>query len=100
MIPEQTEAHQKGLRPLNESIQRIESNSSGYNVVQMLVGKLFRKKEVKNDDTNMYPEDLHSPRRELSNGGLGTIVALWFIRELIFRVFLLGVQSSCMDRRN
>ena len=45
--------------------------------------------------TKMYSKDLDSPRRELSNGGLGIVVALTAFRELIFRVFILGVQSSC-----
>ena len=34
------------------------------------------KKEVKIDDTTIYPEDLTSPRQEFSNGGLGIVVAL------------------------
>ena len=42
--------------------------------------------------------DLDSPRRELSNGGLGIVVALSIFRELIFRMRALGVQSSCSSR--
>ena len=34
------------------------------------------KKGVKNDHTKIYTEDLDSPRRELSNGGLVFVVAL------------------------
>ena len=34
------------------------------------------KKEVKIDDTTIYPEDLTSPCQEFSNGGLGIVVAL------------------------
>ena len=40
--------------------------------------------------------DLDFPRQELSNSDLGIVVALLVFWELIFRVFLLGVQSSCM----
>ena len=40
--------------------------------------------------------DLNSPRRELSDGGLGIFVAFMVFRQLMFCVFLLGVQSSCM----
>ena len=36
----------------------------------------------------MYPEDLNSPRRELSNGGLGFILAL-LIRP--------GIDLSCVS---
>ena len=45
--------------------------------------------------TKIVKADLDSPRRELSDGGLGIVVALTFFRQLIFRVFLLGVQFSC-----
>ena len=46
--------------------------------------------------TKIVKADLDSPRPKLSNGGLGIDVALTvFFQELIFRVFLLRVQSSC-----
>ena len=32
----------------------------------------------------MYPEDLNSPRRELSNGGLGIVVALLVCWQIDF----------------
>ena len=38
--------------------------------------------------------DLDYPCRELSNGGLKIIAALKIFCELIFRVFILGEQSS------
>ena len=46
----------------------------------------------------MYQVELDSPRRELSVRGFEFIVALSFFRELILRVHLLGVQSSCIIR--
>ena len=52
------------------------------------------------DDTKPYPEDLDSPCRELSNGGLGLVVALLVCPGINFRVFLLGVQSSCTRLKN
>ena len=45
--------------------------------------------------TKLNQADLDSPCRELSNYGLNIVVALVFFWELIFRVFLPGVQSSC-----
>ena len=48
------------------------------------------------DHTKIVQADLDSPRRELSDDRLGIVVALSvFFRELLFRVFLLGVQSNC-----
>ena len=38
---------------------------------------------------------LDSPRQELSNDGLGIVVALAVSRQLIFCMLLLGVQSRC-----
>ena len=68
------------------------------------------KKEVKIDDTTIYPEDLTSPRQEFSNGGLGIVVTLLVRRGIVFCVFLLGSnpaifhvlltqQSSSLKRR-
>ena len=36
------------------------------------------------DDTKPYLNDLDSPRRELSSGGLGFVVALMVCLEIIF----------------
>ena len=47
------------------------------------------------DHTKIVQADLDSPCRELSNDGLGIVVALSVFQKLIFRVFLPGVQSSC-----
>ena len=44
--------------------------------------------EVKIDHTKMYPEDLNTPRQELSNGGLGIAVAL-LVRP--------GIDFSCVS---
>ena len=44
--------------------------------------------------TEIVKTDLDSPRRELSVGGFGIVVTLTIFRQLIFRVFLLAVQSS------
>ena len=41
--------------------------------------------------TKIYPEDLNSPRRELSNGSLRIVVALLVRWQIDFCVFLLGV---------
>ena len=48
------------------------------------------------DQTKIDTADLDSPRRELSNGGLGFVVALSVRWELIFRVSAQDVQSSCI----
>ena len=45
----------------------------------------------------MYPADLNSPRQELSNGGLGIVVALLVCWQLDFCRIILEVQSSCND---
>ena len=45
------------------------------------------------DDTKLDPEDLDSPRRELSNGCLEIVVALLVRRRIIFCLFLLGVHQ-------
>ena len=47
------------------------------------------------DHTKIDTSYLDSPRQELSNGSLGLVVALRPFLELIFRVFVLVVQSSC-----
>jgi len=47
------------------------------------------------DHTKIYPADLGSSCRELSNGGLGCVVALLDFSELIFRVLIADSQSSC-----
>ena len=47
------------------------------------------------DDTKLKLEDLISPSRELSNGGLGVVVALLVRWQIIFRVRLADRQSSC-----
>ena len=47
--------------------------------------------------TKIVPADLDSPRRELSNAGLGIVVALLVRQGNDFHVFLLGVQSSCSN---
>ena len=42
------------------------------------------------DHTKIYTEDLNSPRREFSNGGLGIVVALTLFQELIFSYVSIG----------
>ena len=44
----------------------------------------------------MYPADLNSPRQELSNGGLGIVVALLVCWQIDFCRIILEVQSSCI----
>ena len=62
-----------------------------------IIWKVILKKEVRNKFTKIYQADLDSPRRELSNSSLGIVVVFfWFVGKLIFRVCLLGVQSSCI----
>ena len=61
-----------------------------------VIWKVIFEKEA--NHTKMNPKDLDFPHRELSNGGLEIVVdlpAFWFVRGLIFCVFLLEVQSSC-----
>ena len=48
--------------------------------------------------TKLDQADLDSPRRELSNGGLGIVIALLVCWQIILCVLLLGVQSSCSLR--
>ena len=50
----------------------------------------------KNDHRKIYLTDLDSPRRELSTGGLGIIIALSVCWQINFCVHLLGVHSSCI----
>ena len=47
------------------------------------------------DHTKINTAYLDFPRRELSNGGLGFVVALLVRQGVIFCVRLLGVQSNC-----
>ena len=47
------------------------------------------------DNTKPYPEDLDSPCRELSNGGLEFVVALLVRPGIIFSYVSTGVQSTC-----
>ena len=46
----------------------------------------------------IYPADLDSPRRELSNGGLKSVVTL-LVRWYFFCRLVLDVQSSCMQTK-
>ena len=46
------------------------------------------KKEVRRGFYKIVKADLDSPRQELSNGGLGFVLALPFFRELIFCVLV------------
>ena len=46
----------------------------------------------------IYLEDLDSPRRELSNGGLGIVVALLVCWGINFCVHISDAQSSCICR--
>ena len=59
-----------------------------------MFGKLF-KKTSKIKFSKIVKADLNSPHRELSNGGLDILVALFVFWELIFCASLLWVQSSC-----
>ena len=44
----------------------------------------------------MDRKDLDSPRRELSNGGLGIVAALVVFSGIIFCVRISNAQSSCI----
>ena len=48
------------------------------------VSTCFKNEEVKNDHRKIDPADLNSPRRELSNGGLGIVVALLVRWQIVF----------------
>ena len=50
--------------------------------------------------TKIDQADLDSPHRELSNGGLGIVVALMFFLGLFFSPRLADRQSSCMCDSN
>ena len=56
---------------------------------------ILKKKRSKIHFTKIDQADLDSPHRELSNGGLGIVVALTFFSGIIFCLLVLGVQSSC-----
>ena len=45
--------------------------------------------------TKIYPADLDSPRRELSNGGLESVAILLARWQINFCRLVLDVQSSC-----
>ena len=47
------------------------------------------------DHTRTVQTDLDSAHRELSNGGLGIVVAPTVFFWINFHVFLLGVRSIC-----
>ena len=47
------------------------------------------------DFTKIVKAELDSPRQELSNGGLGIVVALSVFSEIVFLCACTGVQSSC-----
>ena len=93
-------------------------NQKGYDTFETTVGKLsarriqiFRgyfclgiilevilKKEVKMTFTKIDRTESDPPRRELSNGGLKSVVALLIRRQINFSCVsttYLGVQSSC-----
>ena len=59
-------------------------------------------KKVKMVQTKMYQADLNSTCRELSNGGLGILVALLVCRGTYFLVcgYLADRQSSCIKKTN
>ena len=48
--------------------------------------------------TKMDKAGLDSPCRELSNGGLGIVVALLVRWQIVFRVFLLGCNPAVLSR--
>jgi len=52
--------------------------------VLTIFGKLFWEKRSKINFTKIVKEDLDSPRQELSNGGLGIVVALLFCWQIDF----------------
>ena len=45
--------------------------------------------------TKIDKADFYSPRRELSNGGLGIVVALLVCWQIIFCRLIMDVQSRC-----
>ena len=68
--------NQKDLRPRQTRIRRGESKSAGFFFVGAMFSLVLKTKRPKNDHRNWNPEDLGSPRREISNGGLVIVVAL------------------------
>ena len=82
----QTEAPQKGLRPPQTSIRRGESGSIWSIFVRTLFSHVSKSERPNMDFTNIDQEDLDSPRRELSNGGLGVVVTLTVFFENCFFV--------------
>jgi len=95
-IPVQPEAPQKSLRPRQTSIQRGESNSA----LTILLGSYFhlfqKNKRSKINFTKTIKADLDSPRQELSNGGLGIVIALMEFSWEFFCWLVLDVKSSFM----
>ena len=94
-ICQQTEAPQKGLRPRQTSIWRGKSKSAGY----MFVGAKFSlllKIRGQKYHSKIYPEDLDSPRQELSNGGLRIVVTLLNRWQINFLCASRWSKSSCI----
>ena len=65
-----------GLRPWQTNIRQGESKSVGFPFVGTIFSIVLKNKRSNNDHEKWNPEDLDSPRQELSNGGLGMVVAL------------------------
>ena len=64
-----------------------------------IIWKVILEKEVKMDHTKIGTAYLDSPCQELSDGGLGIVVALLVRWGIDFCVRALGVQSSCRLNR-
>ena len=62
----------------------------GYTFVGAMFSLVSKIKRSKINSTKTYQADLDSPRRELSNGGLGIVAALLVTGKSIFCVFILG----------
>ena len=50
----------------------------------------------KTDHTKMYPEDLNPPHRELSDGGLGFVIALLVRQEILFSFVSMDIAPPPM----
>ena len=95
-----THTPQKGLRPQNKSIWWGESKSEWPIFAWAIFRKLFRKKRSKIKFTKIDQANLDSPRRELSNGSLGIVVAFLVRRQNNFSRVATGGPIQLCNVRN
>ena len=82
----------EGPETSEQEYSTSKSDSAWFSDVRQYLKSYFEKRCQKMTFTKLDQEDLDSPRRELSNGGLGIVVAPAF-SGIVF-LYACGVQSS------